>query len=467
MAKSSQNNLTSEQKFVDQFGNVFFATEELARGGQGVVYRTTDPDVAIKQPLDSDGNPDEKSDLMSKFQNIRFLPLPNGIPVTLPLSIMSSSPGYSMKLLNGMKPLGALHIDGKSEKELMARELPQWLSGIPDKKMAMKLFHYALTGGARKRYEALYKGAAVLARLHDAGLVYGDVSLNNIFIGRDENPPVWLIDADNLRFERISGGGATYTPRLGAPEIVQGKDSSRPRTDCWAFAVMAFEMLTLTHPFIGKLVSGEDGEGDDWDAEPSDEASGMGMEDQAFSGLLPYIDDEDDDSNEAPDLGLPRVLVLTSGLKRLFQETFGAGRTMPFRRPAMKFWALELARALDRSLCCPSCGMSYFPDEQEECPFCGAPHPVFCTAVTARWQKIFQESEGGKFVLPHRAIKPFSLKNGNDCICELVIDFKKKNGYLIGVRFAEKMGFYRQNYCGCEFSRRAGTINRGETNDQH
>lgn len=47
------------------------------------------------------------------------------------------------------------------------------------------------------------------------------------------------------------------------------------------------------------------------------------------------------------------------------------------------------------------------------------------------------------------------------------IDFKKKNGYLIGVRFAEKMGFYRQNYCGCEFSRRAGTINRGETNDQH
>lgn len=39
------------------------------------------------------------------------------------------------------------------------------------------------------------------------------------------------------------------------------------------------------------------------------------------------------------------------------------------------------------------------------------------------------------------------------------IDFKKKNGYLIGRNFALEHGFYRQNYCGCEFSRRcAGTI---------
>ena len=91
MANTPQSHLTSEQKFVDQFNNVFFATEKLAQGGQGVVYRTTDPDVAIKQPLDGDGNPDTTSDLMTKFQNIRFLPLPKGVPVTVPLSIMSSS----------------------------------------------------------------------------------------------------------------------------------------------------------------------------------------------------------------------------------------------------------------------------------------------------------------------------------------------------------------------------------------
>lgn len=33
------------------------------------------------------------------------------------------------------------------------------------------------------------------------------------------------------------------------------------------------------------------------------------------------------------------------------------------------------------------------------------------------------------------------------------LDFKKRNGYLAGVRLAEQHGFYRQNYCGCEFSK--------------
>ena len=35
------------------------------------------------------------------------------------------------------------------------------------------------------------------------------------------------------------------------------------------------------------------------------------------------------------------------------------------------------------------------------------------------------------------------------------LDFKKKNGYLTGTRLAAELGFYRQNYCGCEFSKTA------------
>ena len=34
------------------------------------------------------------------------------------------------------------------------------------------------------------------------------------------------------------------------------------------------------------------------------------------------------------------------------------------------------------------------------------------------------------------------------------IDYKKQNGYLTGRNFALEQGYYRQNYCGCEFSRR-------------
>lgn len=33
-------------------------------------------------------------------------------------------------------------------------------------------------------------------------------------------------------------------------------------------------------------------------------------------------------------------------------------------------------------------------------------------------------------------------------------DFKKKNGYLESIRLSKELGLYRQDYCGCEFSRR-------------
>lgn len=37
----------------------------------------------------------------------------------------------------------------------------------------------------------------------------------------------------------------------------------------------------------------------------------------------------------------------------------------------------------------------------------------------------------------------------------LPLDFKKQNGYLTGTRLAKELNFYRQNYCGCEFSKRS------------
>ena len=33
-------------------------------------------------------------------------------------------------------------------------------------------------------------------------------------------------------------------------------------------------------------------------------------------------------------------------------------------------------------------------------------------------------------------------------------DFKKRNGYLRSIRLAEEYGLYRQDWCGCEYSRR-------------
>ena len=35
-------------------------------------------------------------------------------------------------------------------------------------------------------------------------------------------------------------------------------------------------------------------------------------------------------------------------------------------------------------------------------------------------------------------------------------DFKKKNGFLRSIQLSDEYGIYRQNYCGCRFSRRDG-----------
>ncbi|EPL4105803.1 hypothetical protein MWR74_007055, partial [Pseudomonas aeruginosa] len=228
----------------------------------------------------------------------------------------------------------------------------------------------------------------------------------------------------NMRLELPSGGVSVYTPGYGAPEVVLGRDQSRPRTDCWAFAVMTFKLLALCHPFIGKKVLEPEDEEDGWDADPAPNGTATDLNEQAFAGFLPFVDDEDDDSNEGVG-GLPRVLVATEGLRRLFQETFGAGRELPHRRPTMAFWILELARAADQSLDCLECGMSHFADEYAQCPYCGAARPAFIRVKTPRWE-ILIPGGATEFRLPQRLFHPFSFEYFDNTAYEAMLNFAAK-----------------------------------------
>jgi serine/threonine protein kinase len=438
------DNTLAARSLVDEYGNIHYLSEELARGGQGVVFRTTDADLAIKQPLDAWGNPDKSVNLRERFQSIRFLPLPPRIPISLPLAILRDEPGYVMRLLNGMKPFEAFELNGTAQKNLReaiekgSLSCPKWLERIPDEKARLRLLHYARTGSTRRRLFALSQCASILARLHSAGLVYGDISPKNVFVGEGDFPDVWLIDADNLRLEMNEGGSSVFTPHYGAPEVVQGRDRSRPRTDCWAFAVLAFQTLSLTHPFIGKKVLEPDSDEGGWDADPPVSGDAPAdPEEQAYAGYLPFIDDEDDNSNAAvTGSSLPRELVTTPELRRLFQETFGTGRTQPHRRPAMAFWALELARAFDHSMICPDCTMSYFIHEHTECPYCRTPRPLFARGKTPRWEicipQIVVNSTARtspfvtEFTLPHRLFHPFSFEHNNAVEYEVKLDWTRK-----------------------------------------
>ena len=91
--------------------------------------------------------------------------------------------------------------NGKARLGLAVLPIPEWLSGVDDRKVASALMHYSISGSTKRRLGVLSILASILARLHAAGLVYCDVSPNNCFMSEEDPRSVWLIDADNLRFE--------------------------------------------------------------------------------------------------------------------------------------------------------------------------------------------------------------------------------------------------------------------------
>jgi serine/threonine protein kinase len=376
-------------QYVDEYQNVHIQDKVLGQGGQGMVFRTKDPDLAIKLVTDESGTPvtDEVSveKYSKRFKSVRLMPLPERLNISVPAALLQNNAGYVMQLLSEMVPFSHFWLDGKSAENLVTDDIPAWLSEMPENE-AKNIVHYYKTGGLRRRLNALYKCASLLARLHGNGMVYGDISPNNIFISEGHDDlSVWLIDADNIRFEITTGGAVVYTPKYGAPELVQCKDGGRPASDCHAFAVVAFYLLSLIHPFVGKKVDGSD-EGD-W---ADDENDVEDIEEKAYAGLLPWVDDQSDDSNSSGS-GLPRSLLLTEKLTSLFEGTFGPGRTSPLLRPTIYHWPEALAQAADMTISCPGCSMNYYYDfihpetEDHNCPYCKAQRPQVLILDSYRW----------------------------------------------------------------------------------
>lgn len=428
-------------EYVDEYQNVHIQDKVLGQGGQGVVFRTKDPDLAIKLVTDESGTPvtDEESveRYSKRFKRVRLLPLPENLNISVPAALLQNNAGYVMQLLSEMVPFSHFWLDGKSAENIGADDIPAWLSAMPENE-AKKIVHYYRTGGLRRRLHALYKSASLLARLHGNGMVYGDISPNNIFISEGlDDSAVWLIDADNIRFEITAGGSVVYTPKYGAPELVQGKDGGRPSSDCHAFAVVAFYLLSLIHPFVGKKVDGTD-EGD-WADEEND---GEDVEDKAYAGLFPWVDDQDDDSNSS-DSGLPRSLLLTEKLISLFEGTFSLGRTFPLQRPTIYHWPEALAQAADMTVTCPGCSMNYYYDfihpetEDHNCPYCKTQRPQMLILESYRWngpgkplnspcwRYVREISQGSELTVPRRVFDEFAMIDSDTA--EMLISSSNNN----------------------------------------
>ena len=371
-----------EQKLTrvkDQLSQWHELKKELGKGGQGVVYRTADSELLVKMPLKNGKEITDKEEInhfQKRFENLYLLPLTNKMHITRPLYLLEGQAGYVMQMMQDMQPIGKWlpQILNKQLAKTFTR--PSWLSEEVPLEVAYSLAMYANTGGTKRRLELLSQTSIELLRLHSVGVIFMDISPDNIYCStKPEHSEVWMIDADNLRFEGVSSKSGVITPQYGAPEIVKGIDGGRVVSDTYSLALLAFKILTMSNAFEGQLFSDVVGDEDDWATDDS-ESSKPNLEVQAAQGELPFIFDAEDKSNTATH-GLPAELVFTPDVLCFFQKMFGKGRTEPWQRPSLQSLPRLLAKAADASIQC-HCGMSFYyqsTNDTQSCPYCNQHHP--------------------------------------------------------------------------------------------
>lgn len=361
-------------------------TGELSRGGQGIVFKTKNPGILIKIAIE-----DEKSGKLVKgttgnkeYMYLRLLPIDPHQHITLPLVILKDYEGYVMRMLGEMETFYD-HFGKCIDIENL--KTTEWLKNQGEWKD--RFTYYFITGGTRRRLEAFLKSGVALASLHAKGLVYCDFSQRNAFISKDKKYcNVWLIDADNLQYEKKALCSYIYTPGLAAPEILQlvaefvdnipygqgiGAGNSFS-SDTYSFALCLFQELTFCDPFEGQAY--------EFALENCEELNDVEVAKE--NGVFEYIDDESINENDERYNGNSFFddtvdFTISNELRELFRQTFDTNKGKSFRwlRPTMVEYVMALARSLDTVIECPNCGMAIMrkSNSTEQCAWCDAKLP--------------------------------------------------------------------------------------------
>lgn len=415
-------------RFEDEYSQVHIIKEKVSVGGEGIVYRTQDPNVLIKMRTITDQLTGEvsivegeqeykkyKSDLI----DVRIADLPDGVKIAKPVAFLKSPQcGYIMRTLDNMVPIQTLMFTNQHGDPLKA---------------------YLESGGVLRRLQIITKFAKMFVQLHSLPLVFADLSEGNLFISSSADATeAWLIDADNLQYE------ARFTKVVGtegyrAPEIANGSSSNTTYSDVYSFAIIAYKILTYRpSPFIGELRNKpvgavEDDSWDDegWDDDPNDISKITDNNVLAELGELPWVDDLMDDSNRTKG-GWPLEIVASKKMIQLFQQTFGyEGRKNPATRPTMEQWYEVLVRASKAMIHCtnPNCQTTFFIT-QPTCYICKTP---ISTYYLARMYDLFDinkmfEDEEDFEKLNYQDPQVMEIRKKQ--VGFLTIENNKKNQYL-------------------------------------
>ena len=338
--------------FIDEKGYIhrIDIANIIGTGAQGAVYRGENKNILIKI-----NQTKEENYLGKKIDKIKSLNLSKDFKFTLPITKLNSSDknyeGYIMRMMEDMKPISCLMRTSFENMEECYR------------------YYNKETGGLRRRLEVLKKVAYNLYYLHSKGIVYGDISPNNIFVSKElSHSEIWFIDCDNIDYS-YDIDYTIGTDGFCSPEIRKvlapynmGKQTNTIENDIYAFANLAFNILFLADPFKGSIIwkeneTSEDNEDDWWDVEEDDDNKKFDLGEVSWVG-------ENDESNK-PIYGLSTNMdkMISPELKNLFNETLGyIGRNNPKQRPSLRIWYEEINNLLNNLVDSDDGNSYYFRD---------------------------------------------------------------------------------------------------------
>ena len=198
--------------------------------------------------------------------------------------------------------------------------------------------------------------ARLVADLHEAGYVIGDLKQENLWADQDGN--VGISDVDSFQF---TDGGEFFPCRSKSPGYTapEGIDNSAAvldeASDNFVLAVLIYQLLMDgMHPFHGQ---------------PGDASLYISVDDNVLRGRARIVQ---------PDLvrvlpWAPPLTTLPRHIRSLFRQCFDEqGRRIAKSRPAASDWvaALDHARAASQLQNCPRVAGHVFTRERPWCPWC-------------------------------------------------------------------------------------------------
>lgn len=310
----------------DEFGESYTLVDVIGSGGQGTVWEVNDDSSIVVKTL-TDGETgdivcdEETYDAYSKkIKSLIALSILEDIQnISVPIAMLERPMcGYVMLFMKGM--------------EQISRHRPKNENNCISKAGS--------NASLKKKYKVMRNIADTVRKLHNSGLIYGDFSANNVFVSKDcDDYEAWLIDADNLTYAQ-KNKNCISTFGYGAPEVYAGHRNTI-YSDIFSVAVVWFEYLTGSKPYIHKAPDGTENDEDSFVSFSAPETPEENNE--------VYMYEEDGLEKN----GIPAEYVFTDRIYELFMKTFSkSGRENPYSRPSANEWYEAFNDAIDEITKC-------------------------------------------------------------------------------------------------------------------